>query len=257
MLQYRVTNLEDVDEGHRAFYVADPDGDDFRLDIEGEYDVGPLTRAIDHEKKKRQAVEERIATLKEEEAKWASRDAERATAETAERERINRETDARIASAVVEQDAKHQANIKSLQEDYRCIRTTNEARRICSEIAVHGHEVVLLPHVSSRIAVERHDGEWAVVVKDEDGKPSALTLEQLKDEIRRDPALRPVIRGASAPETEAHARDVAIAKGARPANTVKGSTVTRADFDAMSPKRQQTFISGGGSVKDARPGAKQ
>jgi len=68
------------------------------------------------------------------------------------------------------------------------------AQSIASEIAVQGSSNVIARLVRDRLRYE--DGK--VVVLDAEGKPSALTVDELKKEVSEDPALAPLIVGSRA-----------------------------------------------------------
>lgn len=68
------------------------------------------------------------------------------------------------------------------------------AQSIASELAVHGSAGVLAKLVRERL---KYEG-GKVSVLDADGRPSALTVEELKKEIADDPGLAPLIVGSRA-----------------------------------------------------------
>lgn len=76
------------------------------------------------------------------------------------------------------------------------------ATEIAAELAVVTNGVssakALLPHVERRLAMEMDGEEVKVRVLDVNGKPSALTLDQLKDEFRSDPVFAPLITASKA-----------------------------------------------------------
>lgn len=63
------------------------------------------------------------------------------------------------------------------------------AQRIAADLAVPGSADVLLPHIKGRLAYQ--DGKLAVL--DNDGKPSASTVEELAKEIANDKRFAPLI----------------------------------------------------------------
>lgn len=74
----------------------------------------------------------------------------------------------------------------------------NAAKQIATELAVKGSESLLERVVSDRLGVEIVEGQPKVIVKDAAGQRSALTMDDLKKELREDAALKPVIAGTQA-----------------------------------------------------------
>lgn len=88
--------------------------------------------------------------------------------------------------------------VQSAQSALKEQMVTSVAAGIANEIAVPGSSKALLPHIQSRLAMEIRDGKPVTVVKDSEGKPSALTVDELKKEIMADAAFAPLIVGSKA-----------------------------------------------------------
>lgn len=73
-----------------------------------------------------------------------------------------------------------------------------EAARLAGELALAGCAGVLLPHIRARLAVDYADGAPITRVLGTDGKPSALTLDELKQEFAANEAFAPIIAGSKA-----------------------------------------------------------
>ena len=73
-----------------------------------------------------------------------------------------------------------------------------EASKLASKLAIQGSESVLLPHIAPRLQAEFVDGDVKFRVLDKQGKPSAMTIDDLEKEIRSDVAFKPMIRASSA-----------------------------------------------------------
>lgn len=115
------------------------------------------------------------------------------------------------------------------------------ALTMANTLAVEGQAEGLLPHIKSRLTTEIKDGKPVVRVLDKSGKPSALTLEDLQNEISDTGYLATMISGSKANGS------------GKPGEKGKGNvkTVKRADYDTMSPAEQaKTGIAAGkGEVK--------
>lgn len=72
------------------------------------------------------------------------------------------------------------------------------ATALASELAVQGSASVLLPHLERRLSVEIVDGSPQLRVLDAQGKPSAATIDDLRQEFVSNPAFAPLITGSKA-----------------------------------------------------------
>ena len=77
-------------------------------------------------------------------------------------------------------------------------RVTGVASSLAADIAVQGSAKALQPHLTSRLSMEIRDGKPTTVVLDAEGKPSAMTVEELKAEFASDPAFAPLIVASKA-----------------------------------------------------------
>ena len=111
-----------------------------------------------------------------------------------------------------------------------------ESLKLASELAVEGSASALLPHIKNRLSVEIVDGEPKIRVLGADGKPSALTLEELGHEISETKSLAPLISGSKASGSgEVHTRGV----------KTTSKTIKRDAFNALSPSEQNASIADG------------
>jgi len=114
------------------------------------------------------------------------------------------------------------------------------ASKLASELAVPGSASVLEALIKQRVAAEIKDGQARVVVRDESGKPSASTMDDLRAELIANPALAPLLVG-----TKAKGGGAAGGDGSAGSKTIK-----RADFDALSQHLRAEFSKSGGKVVD-------
>ena len=89
-------------------------------------------------------------------------------------------------------------DIKARDTSLENVLVRSTAQTLASELAVEGSAKVLQKHIQDRLAVDTRDGERVTVVLGEDGKPSALTLDDLRNEIAGDKAFAPLIVGSKA-----------------------------------------------------------
>jgi hypothetical protein len=111
----------------------------------------------------------------------------------------------------------------------RELTVTSAATSLASELAVPGSSKALLPHIERRLAMDIRDGKPVVVVRDADGKASALTLDDLKKEIANDPAFAPLIVGSKA-------------SGGGAGGAKGGSAAPSANRSKMNPVQKAAYI---------------
>ena len=164
--------------------------------------------------------------------------------------KIEAEMEPLLAAEVEAYGREQESKLEKLRGQTRRLIVEQHAQRIAADIGRPECAPVLLPHITARLGVRLQGEDGAkddeAFVVGADGKPSAATIEALKDELRAAPALSPLIRGTSAIEKAAHAKLVAAATGKAPPLT----PITRQAFDALSPAAQQARVSAGGTVLD-------
>lgn len=231
-LQLAIDSLDDIDEMHRQFYEPDPNNDGaYRLKVSG---IDKLRNAKNVERDLRKSAENRVRELETQVADLRGKPRPKPESEMTPRERFIRENAKRlnglegdayaaefakiesemqplIDAAVAEYSAKLQARAESLERTCVNARRGHEARAILKDIAESGCAEILMPHVMERIGVERRGEEWALIVMDATGKPTSMTVDALKDELRDSPAFKRLVKGSTADEAAAHARKVQAA----------------------------------------------
>jgi len=113
------------------------------------------------------------------------------------------------------------------------------ARKMAAELALPGSADVLLPHIKGRLSVDMDGDSPLVRVLDKDGKPSAMSIDDLRKEIEANKAFAPLLLGSMA----SGSGDA----GKKPSNTTS-KTATREEFDAMDHKSRSEFAKEGGVV---------
>jgi len=114
-----------------------------------------------------------------------------------------------------------------------------QARALAAELAMPGLSDGLMPHINSRLTVEFTDDGPVTRVLDKNGKPSAMSIDEFKAEIKSTEYLAPMLLGSKANGSGKPGKAGATAK----------VTIPRAEFDAMSQTERAAFIKEGG-----RPG---
>lgn len=245
-LKLKVEKLEDVPESLRGEYTEDKEGGGFVLGVEGLEDTAALKRAKDHEVEARKKAEKRAKELEDaqkleaEKARKAAEDAARAAGNT---EALEKSWKDKLAATETEWRTKHESEVGSLTSDVTRLLIDNVATTMASQIALEGSATVLIPHIASRLAVEVRDGQRVTVVKDKDGKSSALSLDDLKKEIVGNKAFAPLLVASKGSGGGAGG-------GNKGGGAAGAKQLTRAAFNAMDPGAQRAHVRGGGTVTD-------
>ena len=189
MLKKKIAKIEDVKEEFRSLYKEDGAGG-FVLMIEGDdsEDVGALKRAKDHEKEKRREAEKRARELEDQLAETANTNAKK-NGDVEALEKSWGEKYAKLEAELRGEIAGRDGHLNKLLVD-------NVAQSLASKLSTA--PAVILPHIKSRLQAEFHEGAGVTRVLDANGKPSALTLDELETEFRGNKDFAPIIIASKA-----------------------------------------------------------
>jgi len=130
--------------------------------------------------------------------------------------------------------------LTSYQKTISDMTAGSTARKMAAELALPGSADVLLPHIKGRLNVDMSGDSPLVRVLDVDGKPSAMSIDDLRKEIEANKAFAPLLLGsmASGPGD--------VGKKGNPAS----KSMSRDNYNAIDPMAQSKFISEGGRLTD-------
>jgi hypothetical protein len=228
MLKLQVEKLDDVDENLRSLY-EEKEGK-FSLKVDGLEDTGALKRAKEHEKSLRQAAEK--SAREEREAREALD--KKIEELQGKKHKDNGDIEALEKSwgdKLAKEKAKDAEEISRRDGWLRELTVNSSAQGLAAELAVEGSSKALLPHIQARLAMEMRDGRPVAVVLGLDGKPSALTIEDLKNEFINDAAFAPLIVGTKAAGAGSNG-----GKGGGATSSVDPSKMTTAEKSAYISK---------------------
>jgi hypothetical protein len=239
-LSFSVDNLDGINEAFRGLY-EEKDGK-FQLSVDG----------IPKEKESNQQdytkLMESVAKLEAnnnsllKEKLDAKRLAEQATLEAAKKNGDLQAIEDSWAAKYNDLETNSKTSTDGLQSVINNLTIGSESSRIASELALPGSAEVLLPHIKSRLSVEIVNGQPVTRVLDKDGKPSALSIKELTEEIRMTPAFAPIITGVKS-------------NGAGGDSGSTGSpgqkTMKLSEFNKLNPMAKSEFVvKNGGKVID-------
>mgnify|MGYP003519805469 FL=1 len=227
-LKLTVDSLDGLDDGVKTLYKED--NGKFRLDLDGYEDTTGLKAQRDallNEKKEAQ----RKAKEAEEAAKAAAEEAARKSGDVSALEKSWQE---KLAAT----ESNYKNLNESLTKQIHGLTVGQTATKLAAELAISGSADVLLPHIQSRLTVEIKDGAPSVRVLDLQGKPTAMTVDELKQEFISNKAFAPLIAASKATGGGASGSG-----GGGAAKTMK-----RDQFETMNPVQKMDFIKSGGKL---------
>lgn len=139
--------------------------------------------------------ESKAAKAKAKEAEEAAAAAaEKAAKEGGDVEALTASFEAKIAKI----NEAHEAEKSELANALRSSTAEARATSVAAELAIDGFERHLQRDILDRLRTEVVDGKVKETILDKDGKPSAMSMDDLKAEMRSDPANKALIRASNA-----------------------------------------------------------
>lgn len=221
--------LDGVDEAQKAFY-AEKDGK-FVLDPDKYAEAKAASVAQGLKAKNDELLgEKKAAAAKAKEAEEAAaRIAEEAAKKTGDLEALEKSWGGKLTKA----EEGYKATIAAQQKAIEGLTIGAAAKDIAAEMAVQGSASLLERVVRDRLSVEMGEDGPKIRVMDANGKPSALSLDDLKNELRGDPALKPIITAS-----KANGGGAAGANGG--AGT--GKMIAASELEKMTPAQKAAFF---------------
>jgi hypothetical protein len=164
-------------------------GEEYHLDLEGtdEEDTGALKRAKEREVEARKKAQK---DLKEAQDRVTELEAEAEKGRTKPEEAVaaaEKKWGKKYLDLETQTKTQLSARDKRLQE----LLVDNVAKDIAGKISTSPR--LLIPHLKARLATGGEDGVFETVVLDKEGKPSALTVDQLSKEFIDNADFAPIL----------------------------------------------------------------
>lgn len=230
MLKLEADTLDAIDEPLRALY--EEKNGKYRLKVEGVEDTEGL-------KKKNSELMDELKGFKrsqKEKEEQAAREREELLAKSGDVEALRKSYDEKLAKLTGDYSTREQNYQQQLQK----LTVGQTATTLAAELAIPGSAPVLLPHIQARLSMEIRDGVPVTVVIGQDGKPSALTIDDLKSELSANPAFAPIIAAIKAAGGGA--------SGSGNGGGAAKKAVTRSQFDQMSAVQRMEHLKSGGTI---------
>lgn len=191
-MKFEIDSLDGVEENLQSLY--EEQNGKYRLKVDGLQEFVSAKKKIEAEhreqaEKKAKALEEELARIKSE-AEKRQEESARNNGDIEALDKSWQEKYQKLKNSLDETNSVWENRAKDL--------TVNAvASSLANELAVPGSAKALMPHIQQRLSMEVRDGQITTVVL-QDGKPSALTVDELKAELSSDPAFAPLIVGSKA-----------------------------------------------------------
>ena len=184
--------FEAIDSTLQSEYKEEGEG--YTLTVEGLEDTGALKRAKEHEVSRRKQAEESLKEIKD-----------RLTAKEDELIEIRKGVIPKDDMDALEKSWKEkldnqqndfQQKIQQSESALQSLLVDNVASSMAAEISTVPS--LLVPLIKQRLATETADGKTNTRVLDAEGKPTALTVEDLKKEFIANEQLFSIMKGSNA-----------------------------------------------------------
>lgn len=173
--------FDNLDESIKVLYVAD--GDNYKLDIDGDEDTGALKRAKDRESQLRRDAEAKLREATQRLEDLESSDAQN----SGDVKLLTKSYESKIEKLKGDYDAKVNKLTKSLTNNL----VDNTASAIAAKISKAPK--LLIPHIKARLQADLDGDTPATKVLDAEGNVSASTLADLEAEFIANPDFSAII----------------------------------------------------------------
>lgn len=188
MLKLELDKLDGLDDAVKSFY-EEKDGK-FRLKVDGVPDVSGLKNKVDQLLTEKKEADRKA----KESAEAAEAERQAALAKSGDIDALRQSYEAKLTK----REKELMDQLSGLQSQVHGLTVGQTAMAVAVELAMDGSSDVLLPHVKQRLSMEIVDGQAVTRVLDKAGKPSAMTVEELKTEFAANPAFAPIIKASKA-----------------------------------------------------------
>jgi hypothetical protein len=232
-------SLDGVDKAFQGEYKKADDGK-FYLDLEG-VDTHPSTQPLANAHKR---TKDELTAARKDLGTYKTRSEELETEINGLREGAIPKGD--VEALKKSYQTKYDKDIKERDDRINALGGTvqslmvdNVATGLANKLAAKPEfSEVLLPHIRGRIKLEYGtDGTPSTVVLDKDGKPSALSLDDLEKEVLSNKAFAPILRGSHASGGNASGRS----DGSSGAGNKKPIDPSKFDMSKASPAEIVAF----------------
>ena len=190
-LKYKLDTLDGLDDGVKSMYSKQGDGYVLAVDgLPSSDDTAGLKAKVD------QLLAEK--KTEQEKRQNAEADARKSAEDKARKDGDIEALEKSWSDKFNSRESELTGQIDAMKGSVNAMTVDSVAVRLATELALPGSADLLIPHIKSRLGSEAKDGQYVTVVKDKDGRPSALTVDDLKAELSSNAAFAPVLVGSKA-----------------------------------------------------------
>lgn len=191
-LKATIESLDDVQKEFQGLYVKDESTGIYRLDLEQDPNANKEAEELRKERERLKAQNDRLLEEKKKEQEKARQ---------AEEERARREKD--VESLERTWKERHDKEVAEAQQRTNMLMNALESQmvngvalRIATDVS--DSPDLILPHIQSRLRATEENGRWVTRVVDVNGNATAMTIEELAEQIKAEKRFAPLIRGTKA-----------------------------------------------------------
>ena len=237
MIEFKLDSLENIDESLQGLYEQTDTG--YQLKVTGipepeKEDLSGLKNKVEELLREKKAASQK--------AREAAEEADAARLEASNKGNGTEALDKSWQEKFNAREVELKKELDELSGTLVKLTSGQTATKIAAEIAVQGSADVLLPHLERRLRTEFREGSPVTVVLDKDGKPSAMSVDELKAEFQNSAAFAPLIVGTKA--------NGAGRTGGNESSGAGVNEVSRSEFDRMNQAQRANFAKNGGKLKD-------
>ena len=168
------------------------DGDAFVVDLEGAEDTSALKRAKQHEVEARKKAEDALRALQTE-LGTLTEERDNLLKGAVKKDDVDR-LEASYKQKLTTKEKELSERISALTGNLSTLLVDNVAGSLATKLATS--PALLLPHIKSRLKAVEENGAFITKVIDHEGKPSALTIQDLEKEILANKDFSPILIGS-------------------------------------------------------------
>lgn len=238
-MKYKLSKEEHAklsDEAKKEYTPSKEEGeeDQMVLTVEGGEDVGALKRAKDYEKNNAVKAKNRIKELETEVGDLQNQLTELQT-NTPDKKALDASWQQKYDKLLKEKtDAE-----SNLTTEINRILVDDQALSLAKDLS--DTPEVLLPHIKSRLSTELEGGKAKLRIKDAEGNPSALTVDELKTEFSSNKNFANVLRGSEGSGSGAQGGQ---GKGGGKQTPAKPDYTTASTKDIAAYRKSQREVNG-------------
>jgi uncharacterized protein YegJ (DUF2314 family) len=230
MLKFELDKIDDLDDSLKPMY--EQAGDKYRLKVEGipQPDNSLADRLAKLEANNKALLDEKLA------AKAA---ADQAKLEAAKKGGDVEALEKSWAQKLSDREAELAGEVNNYKSLVTSLTVGATAATVAAEVFGDNADL-MMHHVNSRMTTEIVDGRAKVRVLDREGKPTAMSVEDLKSEFKNNPRFAAFVVGSRASGS--------VPPGGK--GSGGGSVMTRSAFDQLGPAQKAKFMQEGGRLTE-------